>query len=186
MDLYEWIPTLNTIDKVITHFIETYPNLLLVAPVERKKSTSAETLVVSAPIRCASSKEDVAPQSVVTSLCSILVFLSSLLQNATNTSVFQSVEELVDLLGAADDTIATLALKTLSHLAIPPALHKQQQVPEGHQHTSALHSSKTQSHKGLVALARGWGSRGSGLGLYACVTADNSEHFDLPSEAGEV
>lgn len=191
VDLHEWIPTLNAIDATLSYYIQTFPYLLLVAPVERKASNdifSIDVVPETNTFKCAQSLHDAesVPDAVVQSLLSVLQFLSNLLHNSINKSIFNSVEVVVDFLAAKDDAVATLALKALCHLATPPSLHKQQ-APEGHQHTSALHGSK-QSHKRLVALARGWGSRGSGLGLYACVTADDSEygHGSLPLEAGEV
>ena len=189
MDLHEWIPTLNSIDAALSHYVQTYPNLLLVAPIERKEPSAIEAAPASeitAPKYAESLKDaESVPDTIVPALCSILRFLSGLLCNSTNKAVFNSVEEVVDLLAAKDDNLAILALQTLSNLATAPCLHKQQ-APEGHQHTTALHTSH--SHKRLVPLARGWGSRGSGLGLYACVTADDSEygHGDLPVEAGEI
>ena len=189
--MHEWISALNAIDATLSYYIQTFPNLLLVAPVEQKKTNdvlTVDNIPETDTRKCAESMHDAesVPDTLVQSLRSVLQFLSNLLQNSINKAIFNSVEVLVDFLAAKDDTIASLALRALCHLATPPSLHKQQ-APEGHQHTSALHGSK-QSHKRLVALARGWGSRGSGLGLYACVTADDSEygHGSLPLEAGEV
>jgi len=126
---------------------------------------------------------------VVEDLCTLLRFSSSLLRNSINKNVYNSVSELANLLGAADDTVASLALDVLCTLAIPPALHKQQ-APEMHHHSTALHSKSSSgpAHGRLLALARGWGTRGSGLGLLHCVTADDSEYGQgsLPPEAGEV
>lgn len=137
----------------------------------------------------ASSLHDVAsvPSKVTHMITILLRFLSALLRNSSSKSVFNSVEELVDLLAAADDSVASLALEALCNLATPPCLHKQQS-PEVNQHTTLLHSSKTASHRRLVALARGWGTRGSGLGLFTCVTADDSEfgQGSLPAQAGEL
>lgn len=118
-------------------------------------------------------------------VCKILRFLVSLLKNSTNKSVFNSVDELVDLTAAANDSITSLALKCLSNVASPPALHKLQ-APDGHQHSSSLHLSPPSTHKTLVAMARDWGSRASGLGLFACVKADNSDRGQgsLPTSAG--
>eukprot|EP00429_Kryptoperidinium_foliaceum_P036740 CAMPEP_0176157920 /NCGR_PEP_ID=MMETSP0120_2-20121206/80750_1 /TAXON_ID=160619 /ORGANISM="Kryptoperidinium foliaceum, Strain CCMP 1326" /LENGTH=169 /DNA_ID=CAMNT_0017495233 /DNA_START=98 /DNA_END=604 /DNA_ORIENTATION=+ len=127
------------------------------------------------------------PSHVLKHLTVILRFLSGFVANSSNKFVFNSVEELIDLLAAADDSIADLALEVLSLLATPPALHKQQ-VPELQQHASALHNSRTTSYKRLVAMAKGWGTRGSGLGLFTCATADDSDfgQGSLPKDPGEL
>lgn len=173
----------------MSYYIQKYPNLLLIGPVKRKKSRGAlkdPHQLISKP---AESMNDVAAvhNEVKMNLCTIIQFLAALLLNSLNKSIFNSVEELVDLLAAADDTIATVALEALCNLASVPLLHKQQ-APEVQQHSTALHNSKTTSHKRLIALARGWGTRGAGLGLYTCSTADNSEFGQgaLPKEAGEL
>jgi Domain of Unknown Function (DUF908) len=189
VDLHEWIPALNAIDACLSFFIQKYPSMLLIGPVKRKRgrgNLDSQHQILSCP---AESPQDVAsvPSGVLDTVKVILRFLSSLLRNSSSKSVFNSVEELADLLAAADDTISSLALEGLRNLATPPCLHKQQS-PEVNQHTTALHSSKTASHRRLTALARGWGTRGSGLGLYTCVTADDSEYGQgaLPTHAGEV
>lgn len=180
---------MNRIDACLSYFIQKYPSLLLIGPVKRTKSrgvVSAADQLVSMP---ANSLEEVnsVPEWVHKSLTIMLRFLSGLMENSSNKSLFNSVEELVDLLAAADDNIAAIALEVLCALSTPPALHKQQ-APEIQQHSSALHSSRTTSHKRLVAMARGWGTRGSGLGLFTCCTADDSEFGQgaLPQEAGEL
>lgn len=189
VDLQEWIHPLNKIDACISYFIQKYPAMLLIGPVKRTQSrgaASSANQLVSMP---ANSPEEVnsVPETTLKNLGIILHFLSGLMSNSSNKSVFNSVEELVDLLAAADDTIAGDALEVLCNLSTPPALHKQQ-APELQQHTTALHSSRTTSHKRLVAMARGWGTRGSGLGLYTCSAADDSEFGQgaLPKEAGEL
>lgn len=156
---------------------------------ERTKSrgaVKAPDQLLSKPAESMNDVESV-PMEVRRNICILVNFLSQMLLNSTNKSIFNSVEELVDLLAAADDTVASAALEALCNLATAPYLHKQQ-APEVQQHSSALHSSKTSSHKRLIALARGWGTRGSGLGLYTCSTADDSEFGQgaLPKEAGEL
>jgi E3 ubiquitin-protein ligase HUWE1 len=189
VDLQEWIQQLNKIDACISYYIQKYPALLLIGPVKRTKSTGAVKSPDQLVAKPAESLEQFAsvPDFVAKNICILVRFLAGLLANASNKAVFNSVEELVDLLAAADDTVASVALETLSHLATPPCLHKQQ-APEVHQHSTALHNSKTTSHKRLIALARGWGTRGSGLGLYTCATADDSEFGQgaLPAQAGEL
>ncbi|CAB9503919.1 Probable E3 ubiquitin-protein ligase hulA [Seminavis robusta] len=189
VDLHEWIAGLNAIDACLAYFIQKYPSLLLIGPVKRKRgrgSVDSQHQFVSSP---AESLEDVAKVSpeVIETIKKLLRFLCCLLRNSSSKSVFNSVEELADLLAAADDSLSALALETLSNLATPPSLHKQQS-PEVNQHTTGLHNSKTASHRRLIALARGWGTRGSGLGLFTCVTTDNSEYGQgaLPAKAGEL
>eukprot|EP00980_Cylindrotheca_fusiformis_P007262 scaffold1525_cov142-Cylindrotheca_fusiformis.AAC.62 len=189
VDLQEWIKPLNKIDTCLSYYLQRYPTLLLIGPVERTKSrgaVKAPDQLISKPAESLSDV-DAVPVEVRTNICILVNFLSGLLLNSTNKAIFNSVEELVDLLAAADDTVASAALEALCNLATAPYLHKQQ-APEVQQHSTALHSSKTSSHKRLIALARGWGTRGSGLGLYTCSTADDSEFGQgtLPKEAGEL
>ena len=103
--------------------------------------------------------------------------------------VFNSVTELSDLLAAADEDVATLALEGLSHLSTPPMLHRQQQ-PEITAHSTGIHMSPPSSaiHGRLLSLAKGWGSRGTGLGLYTCVVTDDTifGRSILPTIPGEV
>jgi len=112
------------------------------------------------------------PPPAVEAVRTILRFLAGLLRNSYNKLVFNSLSELSDLLAASDETAAALALDALCQLSIPPLLHRQQQ-PELMAHSTALHAASPGHpvHGRLLALARGWGSRGTGLGLYACVTA---------------
>jgi len=180
---------MNRIDASLSYYIQQYPNLLLISPVDRKKSQTslkASKEIVSMPARSIEEVKNV-PDTVRKNIIIILKFLSGLLANSSNKAIFNSVEELVDLLAAADDDIASVALETLCSLAMPPSLHKQQ-VPEIQQHTTALHASKTASHQRLTALAKGWGTRGSGLGLYTCAVSDDSVFGQgaLPQEAGEL
>mmetsp|Transcript_22179 Transcript_22179/g.25505 ORF Transcript_22179/g.25505 Transcript_22179/m.25505 type:complete len:1567 (+) Transcript_22179:308-5008(+) len=124
--------------------------------------------------------------TVLSHIETMLRFLSTLLKNAVNKNVFNSVDSLTLLLSAADDNIAALALEVLAHLALPPMIHRQQ-APEMQQHTTALHSSSlAASHAQIVVLARGWGSRGSGLGLHTCITFDDSQQDSLPQHAGNL
>ena len=160
------------------------PALLLVGPkCESKKGKASIQQAESA------GKANSVSEVVLESVCTILRFLSNLLRNSTNKSVFNSVQELSDLLAAANDNISSLALEVLASLSCPPMLHRQQ-APEMQQHTTALHtvSSSCGVHARLMALARGWGSRGSGLGLSACVSADDSlaSQESLPKYAGEM
>lgn len=189
VDLHEWIPALNAIDACLAYLIQKYPSVLLIGPVKRKRGRGnlhSEHQFLSCP---ADSLEDIArvPSGVVETITVLLHFISTLLRNSSSKSVFNSVEELADLLAAADDSVASLALEALRNLATPPSLHKQQS-PEVNQHTTGLHTSKTASHRRLIALARGWGTRGSGLGLYTCATTDDSEfgQGSLPKHAGEL
>ena len=189
MDLQEWVEPLNRIDASLSFYIQKYPRLLLIAPIERSNSKNGSKAPKTNVPKIAETIEEVksVPDTVRKNIMVILKFLSGLLTNSSNKTVFNSVDELVDLLAAADDDIASHALETLCSLALPPSLHKQQ-VPEIQQHSSALHVSKSASHKRLTALARGWGTRGSGLGLFTCATSDDSVFGQgaLPQQAGEL
>jgi Domain of Unknown Function (DUF908) len=135
--------------------VNKYPSLLLVAPVTCKDAKKEDSKTCYA--KCI---EDVAavPEDATQAASALLQFLSTLLRNATSKSVFNSVDELADLLAAADDTVASLALEVLCNLALPPDLSKQL-TPEMHQHSTALHTNKVTAHGRLIALARGWGTR---------------------------
>ena len=189
VDLQEWIQPLNKIDACLSYYLQKYPSLLLIGPVERAKSRGAVKATPQLISKPAESLDDVnsVPEVVRRNVHILVQFVAGLLLNSSNKAIFNSVEELVDLLAAADDSIAAVALEALCNLATPPCLHKQQ-APEVQQHSTALHNSRTTSHKRLIALARGWGTRGSGLGLYTCSTADDSEFGQgaLPKEAGEL
>lgn len=128
------------------------------------------------------------PPSIIHATSTILRFLSTLLRHAMHKLLFNSVTELSNLLAAADDGIAALALEVLSHLAAPPLVHRLQSQ-ETSQHTTVLHScTSSVVHSRLMALAKGWGTRGCGLGLATCVTTDDSlsGQGSLPLYAGEV
>lgn len=189
VDLQEWIHPLNVIDAALSYLTRKYPALFLVPRVQRKKkrvtSSSSSSSSLSRPAESLEEVESV-PDAVVKKISILVRFLASLLRNCCNKVWFNSVEDLVDLLGAADDTLAKDALEALCSLSMPPSLHKQQ-APEVSQHTTGLHN-KGASHGRLLALARGWGTRGSGLGLFTCVTADDSElgQGSIPAEAGEL
>lgn len=174
MDLHQWITPLNKIDVVLRECLQLYPQILLLPPVPRRPPIEPST--------CAKCLEDVegVPAIALTTIKVLLVFLEALLRNSTSKSIFGSVDECVDLLAAAHDELADMALAVLQALALPPALHKQQ-APEVHQHTTALHHSK--NHSRLLANANGYGTRASGLGLYQLVTGDDNS---LPKEGGQV
>ena len=190
MDLLEWITPLDLIDSALVFLMNKYPGLLLLEPSKRlDRNACEENKNADTTKKFATSMEEVnnVPEEATQSLSVLLRFLCALLRNTTNKGVFNSVNEVGDLLAAADDSIASLALEVLAALATPPSLHKQM-APEGYQHSTALNDPGVSCHRRLVALARGWGSRGAGLGLFQCVTADDSEFGQggLPSEAGEV
>jgi hypothetical protein len=118
----------------------------------------------------------------------MLQFLSILLRYATNKWIFNSVSELSQLLAAADDDVAALALEALANLAAPPMSHRLSSQ-ETTAHTTVLHAPSSQDvHSRLMTLARGWGTKGCGLGLLECVTTDDSASGQgtLPRFAGEV
>lgn len=166
--------------------MEQYPHVLLIATKDPKGKRSAE------PTKQAESESDAnaVPSTVIHSISVLLRFLVTLLRHSYNKSLFNSVYEISNLLAAADDGIAALALNVLFNLAISPLLHRMQ-VQETGNHTTMLHSaSSSYVHTRLMLLARGWGTRGSGLGLLDCVTFDDSRGVggqgSLPAYAGEV
>jgi len=137
---------------------------------------------------------------VINQLSTILQFLSQLLKNAINKSIFNSVSELSLLLSSSNDDIVSLSINVLCSLSIPPMLHRQS-CPELGGHVTALHRASRQGFGGggrwqpgrepgssgeeskgredcnvmwkLISLSKGWGSKGSGLGLLDCITLDD-------------
>jgi len=199
-DLYQWIKPLDAIDAALTHLLDNNPHLLLIGrepsksigsstspPTGGSRSNSSSTT----EIQQAESAQDVSsvPAAVTESVRTILRFLSELLRNSYNKMVFNSVTELSDLLAAADEDVAALALEGLSRLSTPHMLHRQQQ-PEMTAFSTGIHMSPPSSaiHGRLLTLAKGWGSRGTGLGLYTCVVTDDtaSGRSILPTIPGEV
>jgi len=194
VNLLEWIAPLNAIDAALTYMIKEHPGLILIEPSDpsqkhagRKQAKDKEEEKETHTFARSMDEVNNVPDRVKRDVSILLRFLCALLRNATNKLVFNSVDEVGDLLAAADGSIAALALEVLAAVATPPSLHRQM-APEVHQHSSALHSPRVACHRRLVALARGWGSRGAGLGLFYCATADDSEFGQggLPTEAGEV
>ena len=171
-----------------------YPSLLLVGRVERSKSwgetddlDTSKQDEMQEPAKSLNEVDSV-PIKGRENVLVLLKFLSAMLANSSSKHLFNSVDELADFLGAADDNIAKAALQALCSLSAPPPLHRQQ-VPEFQQHITTLHSSSSvETHRRLMALSKGWGARGNGLGLYDCVTADDSEfgQGSLQSQAGEL
>ena len=165
-------------EKAIRQTMISYPQLLLVQPVDRKRDTPQPKIAV------AESMEDLQniPDAVSRNLKTVLEFQAGLLRNATSKSLYASVEKMADLLACADDELADAALSVLMSLAVPPDLYKQQSPDSSTVNGStALHSSKTQCHARLTACAVGWGTRAQGLGLEAVVSADDASD---PPEAG--
>lgn len=178
MDLHDWIYPLNLMEKAVRQVLVAYPQILLVHPVDRRKSFNRPKYPI------AESMEDLQkiPEMEVRNIKTILQFQAGLLRNATSKSLYGCVEKMADLLAAADDDLADTALSVLMSLAVPPDLYKQQSPDSSIVNAStALHTSKTQSHARLTACAVGWGTRAQGLGLEAVVTADDASD---PPEAG--
>lgn len=170
-------------EKAIRQAMVSHPQMLLVRPIDRKRSSSSSSSS-KVEITVAESMEDLqlVPESVVRNLKTILRFQSGLLRNTTSKALFASVEKMGDFLAAADDDLADAALSVLMSLAVPPDLYKQQSPDSGATTAStALHTSKTQCLARLTACAVGWGTRAQGLGLEAVVSADDASD---PPEAG--
>lgn len=172
-------------DAVLNYLMDMYPSMLLL-PRETTKKKPAIIVNINDSVN-----NDDVPQDVIRAILSILHFQSTLLRNATSKHVYNSVRELSDLLTAANDDVAASALSVLAGLAVPPMLHRQQ-APEAGQHSTALHRSGGGGgdhgvHEGegaegtsarvmgrLMNLARGWGAKGTGLGLLSCVSMDDA------------
>jgi len=84
---------------------------------------------------------------VINQLSTILQFLSQLLKNAINKSIFNSVSELSLLLSSSNDDIVSLSINVLCSLSIPPMLHRQS-CPELGGHVTALHRASRQGFGG--------------------------------------
>eukprot|EP00566_Odontella_aurita_P015588 CAMPEP_0113547226 /NCGR_PEP_ID=MMETSP0015_2-20120614/12239_1 /TAXON_ID=2838 /ORGANISM="Odontella" /LENGTH=285 /DNA_ID=CAMNT_0000447759 /DNA_START=511 /DNA_END=1365 /DNA_ORIENTATION=+ /assembly_acc=CAM_ASM_000160 len=166
-DLHEWIKPLNAIDAALSQLMKEYPSLLLIGPPAPAETESEKTKKSAGGRKLkkkvqAESPADVlsVPPAVVARLRTILRFLSDLLRNSAQKSVFNSVRELSALLAAADDGVSSLALECLSSLATPPALHRQQ-APETVQHSTALHNAggnRFEDGGGAVARRNGRGA----------------------------
>ena len=87
------------------------------------------------------------PTLVINQLSTILTFLSQLLKNAINKSIFNSVTELSLLLSSSNDDIVSLSINVLCSLSIPPMLHRQS-CPELGGHVTALHRASRQGFGG--------------------------------------
>jgi hypothetical protein len=116
------------------------------------------------------------PPQITLQLKIILTFLSTLLRNSINKSIFHSVHELSSLLTCADDTLAHLALTCLSTLSQPPLLHRQQ-APEMGGHSTQLNGLTDGGRimRRILGCAVGWGSKASGLGLLSCIELEDAE-----------
>jgi len=199
-NLYEWIKPLNAMDAAISQIIEDHPALLLIEPSPLPKNKQRQKEINEADKRLdsslmmadesqsyshrlyAKSEAEIRaiPPSIIHAVTTILRFLSALLKHATHKSLFNSIHELSNLLSSSNDDIAALALQVLSDLASPPLVHRLQSQETNH-HTTMLHGHSMDNrddnlvvHSRLMALAKGWGTRGCGLGLATCVTADDS------------
>ena len=177
-------------DSALRKIIKDYPALFLVAPPETKPHQSHDSIDSSSPAHYANSEEEVdsVPPSIKYAVSTILRFMSILLRNSYNKQVFNSVREATVLLAVADDDIASLALTVLASLALPAQSHRMS-VPDTSQNGTVLHNAPMSiTHSRLLMLSKGWGSRGSGLGLATCVTTDDSiaGQGSLPQYAGEV
>ena len=169
---------MNAVDAVLDYFLNAYPSLLLVP---RDRGSDDCNGKHDQEVIDADHKAEDTPQHVISSLEYILTFLATLLRNAINKTIFNSVFELSSLLAASSDKIASLALEALAALATPPMLHRQM-TPELASHTTRLHNLTMNSilARRLMDMAKGWGSKGSGLGLFQCINSasTNSDFND--------
>lgn len=206
-DLYEWIKPLNAMDAAIRQMLKDHPAILLIGPAKRRASsfsdgeTNAEEDVIMKDSETSTSSESDIPQAespeqvnaipshVIHAFCTILRFQAMMLKYAYNKSLYSSVEEIGLLLASSNDQIASLALDVLMALASPPILHRFLQSQETALHMTTLHGNSSHAiHSRLMHLAKGWGTKGCGLGLETCVTTDDSitGQGALDSFAGEV
>ena len=185
-------------DSALRKLMKDYPSLILIAPVDKKSqnnnsnsSPSSTETTSEAPVAQQAESENQVnsiPSSVHHAVSMILRFLALLLRNSYNKMVFNSVQEITALLAASNDNIASQALEVLASLALPPQGHRMS-VPYTCQNGTILHQMPSSTtHYRLMVLAKGWGSRDSGLGLATTVTADDSISGQgaLPQYAGEV
>ena len=177
-------------DKIITESLQQYP-LLLLSPIPRRTSGAFLSSSEQEVGRVAQSLEECqsVPEEVWHTMQHILRFWEKLLRNASSKALFQSVEELVDLLACSRDEIADLALAALHALSLSPVLYKQSL--ELHQHPTQLQaptrSDVIYSQARLVTSARGYGSRDQGTGLYQllCPEEDAVNFGNLTAEQRE-
>lgn len=205
--MYEWIKPLNAMDAAIRQMLKDHPAILLIGPAKRRASsfsdgeTNAEEDVIMKDSETSTSSESDIPQAespeqvnaipshVIHAFCTILRFQAMMLKYAYNKSLYSSVEEIGLLLASSNDQIASLALDVLMALASPPILHRFLQSQETALHMTTLHGNSSHAiHSRLMHLAKGWGTKGCGLGLETCVTTDDSitGQGALDSFAGEV
>ena len=117
-----------------------------------------------------------APPSVESNILTLLSFLSSLLRQATNKPVFNSLPLLSDLLASSSDSISAAAVGVLADLAMPAAMVRQQ-GPEVPCHApTMLHAESAGSTLmgRLMVCAKGYGTKGCGLGLMDVVGMDDA------------
>ncbi|CAN0117801.1 unnamed protein product, partial [Scytosiphon promiscuus] len=168
-DLYDWCDVLDRMDETLETAIHRHPSLLLIQPADHPQQQPEGSLpdgdgdVGSKDGGGVSDSSSTASELVL----SCLKFLAVLMRNCVNKHVFSSSEHLRALLAAGDDEVAESALRCLMLLTLPPLLHRHQQ-PELPSMCS-IHKDKVVSAE-LMTLSGGWGGRGQGLGLLACVT----------------
>lgn len=205
--MYEWIKPLNAMDAALRQMLKDHPAILLIGQDKRRASsfsngeTNAEEDVIMKESDTSTSSESVIPQAetpeqvnaipshVIHAFCTILRFQAMMLKYAYNKSLYSSTEEMGLLLASSNDQIASLALDVLMALASPPILHRFLQSQETALHMTTLHGNASHViHSRLMHLAKGWGTKGCGLGLETCVTTDDSITGQgvLDSFAGEV
>ena len=99
-----------------------------------------------------------------------------MLRQATNKSVFNSLVPLTDLLASSSDRIAAGAVEVLAALALPSAMVRQQ-CPEVPCHApTPLHSEDSGGvlMGRLMVSAKGYGTKGCGLGLSDVLGMDDA------------
>jgi hypothetical protein len=165
VDLFHWIPALNTIDSALSWLLADYGrNLILVPSKKLEQKSTLEDIQ-----QCPKSLSDVAK--------TLLQFSSTLLHNSSNKSLYNT--SMADWIAAANDDLADAALSVYFHCSLPIQVHKIPQ-PQPENLTTATEYALDR----LVALTRGYGSAAGGLGLDWAMATDDSQ--PLPDGVGHV
>jgi Domain of Unknown Function (DUF908) len=165
VDLFHWIPGLNTIDSVLSWLLTDYGRNLILVP--------------SKPFEQKSTLEDIqkCPKSLSNMVKTLLQFSSTLLHNSSNKSLYNT--SMADWIAAANDDLADAALSVYFYCSLPIQVHKIPQPPPEN-----LSTSNEYAVDRLVSLTKGYGSAAGGLGLDWAIATDDSQ--PLPDGVGHV
>ena len=205
VDLFDWIRPLNVMDSVFSHILNIYSTKILLLP--------SFTNPLVQPAATSMEQIQACPMEIIAGVVTMLQFTTVLLSNATSKHLYSSIPAVSDLLAASNETIVSAAIKTLAALSLPAASYKLQTGPDRHHHQSLItqlhqssssvnHGSSTNVntsgkkfrsdvHDRLMCIARAYGTRTTGHGLYTIVTTDDSMYGQgsddiLPKSFGEI